>query len=126
MFKPVFCADVWCADFCADFCAHVYVDFWCAAFCADFCADFTQIFLRRFGASKIGVPESRKSAEKSAASQWPWVPYSISTFLSRQHVTQSPPGQGEHVSIHCGIFLAWPPLQSLAVKKTLFCANFGR
>ena len=77
MFKPVFCAAFWCADFCADFCAHFCADFRCADFCADFCAefwctdfcadfrsDFPQIFLRRFGALKIGVPESRKNAQK--------------------------------------------------------------
>ena len=35
------------------------------------------------------------------------VPHSISVFLSRQHVTQLPLGrrtQGEHVSVHRGIF----------------------
>ena len=49
MFKPVFCADFWCADFgahfwCADFCALFCADFWCA----DFAPIFAQIFRRFF------------------------------------------------------------------------------
>ena len=59
MFKQVFCAEFWCADFsahfcahfwCADFCAHFCADFWCTDFCAHFRAHFPQIFLRHFGA----------------------------------------------------------------------------
>ena len=59
-------------------------DFWCAMrrFFAYFRADFPQIFLRGFGALKIGVPESRKNADKicrkSAASQRP-VPGGVPT-----------------------------------------------
>ena len=59
----------------------------------------------------------RESAEKSAASQW--APCSrgcpmdsISAFLSRQHVTQSPLGrrtQGEHVTVHRGMHVAFAP-----------------
>ena len=75
MFKPVFCADFWCAKICADFCAHFCADFWSADFAqimqilgaqifAAFRADFPQIFVRRFGVLKIGVPESRKNAQK--------------------------------------------------------------
>ena len=56
IFAQIFGAQIFCADFCSDF--------WCADFCADFRADFPQIFLRRFGALKIGVPESRKNAQK--------------------------------------------------------------
>ena len=47
-----FCADVLGADFCTEFC------------CADLCADSPQIFLRRFGTLKPGVPETRKNAHK--------------------------------------------------------------
>ena len=77
-------------------------------------ADFPQMFLRHFGALKIGVPESCKNALKISRKICgvPMAlpgggPHSISAFSSRQHVTQSPPGprtQGEHVSVHRGIF----------------------
>ena len=114
--KPVFCAEFWCADFAQIFAPIFAQIFGAQIFAQIFGAQiFAQIFLRRFGALKIGVPESRKkmhrkSAEKSATSQWPCqggVAHSISAFSSRQHVTQSPPGprtQGEHVSVHRGIF----------------------
>ena len=92
------------ADFCADFCE----DFWRADFCTDFrCTDYSM-----FWCFKIGVPESRKNEHKICKTcgipmALPvWVPYSLSTFLSRQHVTQSPSDrspQGEHVSVHRGI-----------------------
>ena len=123
MLKPVFCADFWCADFCAhfcalfwcaDFCAHFCADLWCADFCAHFCAHFPQIFLRRFGAWKIGVPESRKNAQKMRGkirgvrmALLGGAPHSLSAFSSRQHVTKPPLGrhtQGEHVSVHRDIF----------------------
>ena len=127
MFKPVFCADFWCADFCAhfcahfwcaDFCAHFCADFWCADFCAQFCAHFCahfpQIFLRRFGAWKIGVPESRKNAQKMRGKMrgirmalLGGEPHSLSACSSRQYATQPPLGrhtQGEHVSVHRDIF----------------------
>ena len=127
MFKPVFCADFWCADFCAhfcahfrcaDFCAHFCADFWCADFCAQFCAHFCahfpQIFLRRFGAWKIGVPESRKNAQKMRGKMrgirmalLGGAPHSLSACSSRQYATQPPLGrhtQGEHVSVHRDIF----------------------
>ena len=110
IFAPIFAQIFGVQIFCADF----FSDFWCADFCADFRADFPQIFLRRFGALKIGVPESRKNAQKICGKicgvpmALPGgVPHSISAFSSRQHVTQSPPGprtQGEHVSAHRGIF----------------------
>ena len=62
--------------FCADFGALIYAQIFAQIFCADFLRRFlrrffvrgaqilAQIFLRRFGASKIGVPESRKNARK--------------------------------------------------------------
>ena len=88
--------------------------FWCADFCAHFRADFPQIFLRSFGACKIGVPESRKNAQKMRRkirgvrmALLRGAPHSLSAFSSRQHVTQPPLGrntQGEHVSVHCDIF----------------------
>ena len=55
MFKPVFWADFWCADFCAHSCADFWcadflhpfcADVWCADFCADFRADFSSTFWR--------------------------------------------------------------------------------
>ena len=99
MCETVFCADSWCADFCAD----SYADFWCA----DFSSTFWRLKNRY---SRVTQKMRRKSAEKSAASTWPCsggVPHSISAFLSRQHVTQSPLGrrtQGEHVRVHRDIF----------------------
>ena len=61
-----------CADFgadflrrflCADFCAQIF-GAQCVDFSADFCTDFPRIFLRGFGALKIGVLESRKNVHK--------------------------------------------------------------
>ena len=117
IFAQIFGAQIFGAQI---FGAQIFcADFWCADFCADFRADFPQIFLRRFGALKLGVPESCKnaqeSAEKSAASQWPWQGgggvYPIPSLLSRAdstshnrrqgHVLRT---QGEHVSVHRGIF----------------------
>ena len=111
MFKPVFLCRFWCTDFCADFCTHFCADFWCA----DFCADFLQIFLRRFGVLKNRcsrvtqkcVENLRKNLRRPNGPARGGAPHSISAFSSRQHVTQSPPGprtQGEHVSVHHGIF----------------------
>ena len=76
----------------------------------------------------MGVPESRKNAHKFCRkvcgvpmSLPGWVPYSISAFSSRQHVTQSPPGgartQGEHVSVHRSIS---GPKGILALLQDLF------
>ena len=73
----------------------------------------------------------RKSAERSATSQWPCSgggegeSHSISAFSSRQHVTQSPLGprtQGEHVSINHGIF---GPKSMLAFAPKCFKDKIG-
>ena len=72
-----------------------------------FSADFSLTFWRlKNRCSRV----TQKCAEKYAASEWPCsggAPHSLSTFSSRQHVTQSPLGrhtQGEHVSVHRDIF----------------------
>ena len=97
------------------FCAQTLVRrFLCADCCVQIfgvqCADFPQIFLRRFGASEIGVPESRKIAHKISRkiccvpTACPGRgPYSISAALTRRHVTQQPPSacnQGERMRVH--------------------------
>ena len=129
MFKPVFCADFWCAVFCADFCAHFCADFWCADFLRRFLFRFlVRRFLRRFSrrfsadfsstfwrfknrCSRVTqkcAENLRKNLRRpDGTARGGGVPHSISAFSSRQHVTQSPPGprtQGAHVSTHRGIF----------------------
>ena len=86
-----FYADFGCADSCADFGAQIFAQILGAQ-------TFAQIFRRFTGARKIGVPESRKNVQRICGKicgvpmALPgWVPYSISIFSSRQHVTQSPP-----------------------------------
>ena len=107
-----FCLPRLRADFCADFCAdiapifaqifgaQILVQIIVQIFGAQIIARiFAQIFLRRFRALKIDVPEPRKNAKKICGK--------ICGVSSRQHVTQSPLGprtQGEHVSVHRGIF----------------------
>ena len=96
-------------------------DFWCAdSWCADFCA---QIFALRFLVRKFFFDvlafENRCSRVTQKCTENPQknlrrpngpargVPHSISAFLSRQDVTQSPLGrrtQGEHVRVHRDIF----------------------
>ena len=118
MFKPVFCADFWCADFCADFCAHLYADFWCADLCADFRADF--------GALKIGVPESCKNAQKICGkicgvpmAMPRGVAHSVSAFSSRQHVAQSPPGRPTYSRRAC----ERPPWHFWAERHAWICSK---
>ena len=97
--------------FCADFGALIYEQIFARIFCADFVCRFlrrffvcnvqilaqilaqifAQTFLRRSGASEIGVPESRKNARKICGKTRACPergPYSSSAALSRRHVTQ--------------------------------------
>ena len=62
-FGALIYAQIFAQIFCADFRAQIFAQIF-GAQCADFSADFPQIFLRSFGALKIGVPESRKNAHK--------------------------------------------------------------
>ena len=97
-----------------DFCAQILAQIFAPIFAQIFGAQILRRFLRRFSADlsltfwrlkKIGFPESRKDAQKIcsvATALLGRVHHSISAFLSRQLVTQSPLGphtQGEqHVS----------------------------
>ena len=133
MFKPILCADFWCADFgCTDF------------GCADFSSPFWRLqnnllknLRRRNVLAWVGTLFHLRFVEQTAR-------HTIHTRLTTQ---------GQRLGVHRALFgpegtlafapgffknkiceefalrtisLAWPPLQSLAVKKTFFCANFGR
>ena len=53
-----------CADSCTSFlCADFWAEFWFADICANLCADFPQIYLRIYGAQRIGVPGSRSNLQ---------------------------------------------------------------
>ena len=79
-------------------------------FLRPFSADFSSTFWRL----KIGVPESRKNAQKMRGKMrgirmalLGGAPHSLSACSSRQYATQPPLGrhtQGEHVSVHRDIF----------------------
>ena len=137
MFKSISCALIF-VHICSTqiFSTQIFAHFFGQIFCAR-----VQIFLQIFGAqifcrlfldvlvlNKIGVPESRKNALKlcrkirGVPMALPgWVPYSSSSFLSRQQVTQSQPGpstQGECVRVCRGIF---GPKTMLAFSPGFLC-----
>ena len=141
IFTPVlwydFCADfgalIFAQIFCADFCAQIFAQIFgaqCADSSADFCADFPQIYLQGFGASQMGVPESRKNAHKicriirgvptACAGRGP---HSISAALSRRHVTEHPPNASSQKECANVITAPWGPkayfrlLQDFSIMK---------
>ena len=77
------------------FCAHFCADFWCADFAPIFAQTFgAQIFARRLAPEVlIGVPESRKNAQKMRGeSEWP---------CSGGHPIPSPLSQADSTSHNC-------------------------
>ena len=123
IFKPIFCADFWCADFCAHFCADCLVRRFLHPFLAQifgaqiFAPIFAQTF-RNFSStfwrlknrcSRVTQKCTENARKNPRRPNGParGGPHSLSAFPSRQHVTQSPLGrhtQGEHVSVHRDIF----------------------
>ena len=102
--KTGMCETVFCTDSgCAEFCAESYADFWCA----DFSSTFWRLKKKVFQSHpKIAQKISGKSYGVHMA-LFGGVTHSISAFLRRQHVTQSPLGrrtQGEHARVHRDIF----------------------
>ena len=77
-------------------------------FSADFSSTFWRLTNRCSRVTQKCAGNLRENLRRpNGPSRGGGVPYSISAFSSRQHVTQSPLGQhsqGEHVSVHRGIF----------------------
>ena len=72
-----------------------------------FSADFSSTFWRFENRCSRVTQKCTENLRKNLNGPARGIPHSISAFLSRQHITQSPQGrrtQGEHVRVHCDIF----------------------